>query len=451
MKNKIKALFVCTVLLLSLSGCYIPGITQPDDDDDYLFTKTAKVNEREQSDETIEYSWLVNPQIRASNIITFDGSQIDPSLKKNDSYRKYAIIYNDGKYGFINYEGKKVVPTSYDHFYLCPCGEMVLYNIISDEGEYEYCSIDNKGKIKSTITNHENNSSLYYWDAGKKKTYEKNADNNYISEYVSKNSVVALKTEVTSLGGGKFAASQQGNPAYGLIKNNRIILDFKYDDFYVPAFNTNDKSIIAFMDDGKWGYINGKGKEIITFNCNAILSSDCGEVIDYSGKSHPYLYSDGFLAASTDAGCCYYNTKGQCVIPTGEFEQVRPVHNGKAWVRQNGYWGVVKIGDIVEESSNYTTKKTTTSTTSKSSKTTKKSDKTSKTTKTTKKTTNKKTTAKKTTAKKTTKKVTTHKVSTKATTTLPVTTAPPETTSSIVTEKTTAPQDTEIVTSIENE
>lgn len=95
MKNRIKALGVCFLILMFFSGCSIPGFTQDiDDEDDYLFTKPTTSAKTEKNNETIEYKWLINPQIRAANIISFDGSQIDPNLKKNEAYKKYSIIYN---------------------------------------------------------------------------------------------------------------------------------------------------------------------------------------------------------------------------------------------------------------------------------------------------------------------------------------------------------------------
>ncbi|MDE6150069.1 MAG: WG repeat-containing protein, partial [Ruminococcus sp.] len=258
MKNRIKAFGLCLLMCFSLTGCSIPGLTQDvDDEDDYLFTKPATSEQTEINTKNIEYKWLINPQIRASNIISFDGSQIDPDLKKNESYKKYSIIYNDGKYGFIDYNGQKVVSPSYEHFYLCPCGEMVLYNVSGSDDEYDYCTINSSGKVKQNITKHENNTPIYYWDSKSKETYVKNPDYNFVTKYNDNKSIVALKTEITKLENGSFAASQQANPSYGLIKNNKIILDFKYENYYTPASDITNKTIIAFKQDGKWGYING--------------------------------------------------------------------------------------------------------------------------------------------------------------------------------------------------
>lgn len=440
MKKTFISLFAFLLIIVTLSGCNIPGIIQDEDEDEDNYYYTEKSSENlEANDNTLQYRWLVHPMIRATNIISFDGSQIDPSISNNDSYKNYSVILIDGKYGIIDYEGQKTVSPEYDNFYLCTCGEIVLYNVDAD-GNRQYCCLDKKGKIKNNISKHDNNLPTYYWDSISEKTYIKTADNNYLSEYGDKKPVVALDTEVTSLGDGNFAASQQANPRYGIVKNNEVRLDFEYESYYAPSFATTDKTIFALKKDGKWGYFNVKGKKIIPAIANEIFSSDCGEVIDSSGNPHPYLYSDDYLTISTDTGCCYYDPDGNCVIPAGEFEQARPVHNGRAWVKQDGYWRVIQIGEIVEEeSSNLGFKKNTTTKAIKSNKqsTTKSdssSDSSSKETSTTK-TTKKPATTKKTAAKpvvKTTKapvKTTPKPTVTKPTqTNRPQTTQPPATT-----------------------
>ncbi len=450
MKNIFKSLLAVTLVIISLTSCTIPGIIQDDEEDDYFFTKTVTKTQPTVENYSIKYNWLLKPKIYASNIISFDGSQLDPSLKQNKSYLKYSICFSDGKYGFIDYSGNKIVKPKYKHFYFCTCGEMVLYNVSDDE--YEYCTIDSKGNVTDTITEHAINLPTYFWDENSKKTYVNYSDSNFISEYTGNLPVLALKTEVTSLGNGNYAASRQSNPKYGLVINNKIKIDFEYDDFYAPSFKIDKNSVFALKKDGKWGYFNGKGKEIISFKCKEILSSDCGEVIDHSAKIHPYLFSDKYLPAVVDSGCCYFDSNGNCIVPTGEFEQARPVLNGRAWVKQNGYWGVVNIGKIVEEERSTVTKAKTTTSIKKYSKTSKtsktdKSKKTSVAKKTTKiKTTKKVVITKKSTTKKTIKsttinatkpvvKTTTPKVTTTVTTT---TTTPPSTTTTppVVSEET---------------
>ena len=62
-----------------LAGCSLPGMGNDDDDD--FFNNSYSTDVTEQKGDA--YSWLVKPSISADNIITFDGSQVNPDDEKN--------------------------------------------------------------------------------------------------------------------------------------------------------------------------------------------------------------------------------------------------------------------------------------------------------------------------------------------------------------------------------
>ena len=95
--------------------------------------------------------------------------------------------------------------------------------------------------------------------------------------------------------------------------------------------------------------MSSSGKEIIPFKCDGILSSYSGSLIDDAESIHPYLFTEEFVPVSIGSTYGYYNIDGECVVSPGEFEQARPVHNGRAWVRKNGMWGIIQLGEIIEE------------------------------------------------------------------------------------------------------
>ena len=106
---------------------------------------------------------------------------------------------------------------------------------------------------------------------------------------------------------------------------------------------------VALEKDGKWGYFNEKGEELIKFNCEAVYSSYNGELSDTIESGHPYLFSEDFIAVSINYSFGYYNHDGKCLVRSSEFSQARPVHHGKAWVCVDGLWGVIRFGDEEEE------------------------------------------------------------------------------------------------------
>jgi hypothetical protein len=141
------------------------------------------------------------------------------------------------------------------------------------------------------------------------------------------------------------------------------VLDFEYDDYYAPAYKGAGITAIALEKDGKWGYVNSSGDEIISFNCDEVFSSYNGEFSDSEESGHPYLFSDDIVAVSINYSFGYYDIDGNCLVRSTEFEQARPVHRGRAWVCTGGLWGVIGFGDEDDEEEVTTTTTTTTTTT----------------------------------------------------------------------------------------
>lgn len=374
-----------------LTGCAMPWEKGADDDvapDGYSYTADSNSEQKQ------AYRWLIEPTINADNIISFDGSQVDPNNEKNTAYANYSVIRQNGKYGIIDYSGNMVVPAEYDDYYTCWCGEVTLFNIINEKNdEYEYCSIDSSNQVVYYAAEHHDSSPRYYWNSNEEKIYVKDADEEQGEEYTGKKAVVVCEADVKKSDNGFYDISPVSEPLYGLAKKDKLILDMQYTDFYAPAYKGAGLTCIAFEnDEGKWGYVGSDGKTIIDFKCDGDMSAYCGKVIDDEMAVHPYLFTDDYLPVSIDSSYGYYDIDGNCIVKPGEFDQARPAHNGKAWVMKSGKWGVIAFGDApVEEDSSEeettttatTTSYMTTTTTSTTTKTTSVSTETKKATETT--------------------------------------------------------------------
>lgn len=136
------------------------------------------------------------------------------------------------------------------------------------------------------------------------------------------------------------------NGKYGSACNNEVTISPIYDNGIMNVYN----DIIAFKSGDKWGYFNGRtGKQVIDFIANEFESkyySQSQRGSNIYRESRPYTYSDGYVAIKSDKGWTLYDDKGNTVINCGTFEEVRPVHNGLAWVKKDGKWGVIKLKDI---------------------------------------------------------------------------------------------------------
>ncbi len=347
-----------------LTGCAMPWEKGADDDvapDGYSYTADSNSEQKQ------AYRWLIEPTINADNIISFDGSQVDPNNEKNTAYANYSVIRQNGKYGIIDYSGNMVVPAEYDDYYTCWCGEVTLFNIINEKNdEYEYCSIDSSNQVVYYAAEHHDSSPRYYWNSNEEKIYVKDADEEQGEEYTGKKAVVVCEADVKKSDNGFYDISPVSEPLYGLAKKDKLILDMQYTDFYSPAYKGAGLTCIAFEnDEGKWGYVGSDGKTIIDFKCDGDMSAYCGKVIDDEMAVHPYLFTDDYLPVSIDSSYGYYDIDGNCIVKPGEFDQARPAHNGKAWVMKSGKWGVIAFGDApVEEDSSEEETTTTTTTTS---------------------------------------------------------------------------------------
>lgn len=368
-RRKLMNKIFCSALTAVVAGAMLTGCAMPWEkgaDDDVApggYSYTADSN----SEQKQAYRWLIEPTINADNIISFDGSQVDPNNEKNTAYANYSVIRQSGKYGIIDYSGNMVVPAEYDDYYTCWCGEVTLFNIINEKNdEYEYCSIDSSNQVVYYAAEHHDSSPKYYWNSNEEKIYVKDADEEQGEEYTGKKAVVVCEADVKKSDNGFYDISPVSEPLYGLAKKDKLILDMQYTDFYAPAYKGAGLTCIAFEnDEGKWGYVDSDGKTIIDFKCDGDMSAYCGKVIDDEMAVHPYLFTDDYLPVSIDSSYGYYDIDGNCIVKPGEFDQARPAHNGKAWVMKSGKWGVIAFGDApVEEDSSEEETTTTTTTTS---------------------------------------------------------------------------------------
>jgi len=368
-RRKLMNKIFCSALTAVVAGAMLTGCAMPWEkgaDDDVApggYSYTADSN----SEQKQAYRWLIEPTINADNIISFDGSQVDPNNEKNTAYANYSVIRQNGKYGIIDYSGNMVVPAEYDDYYTCWCGEVTLFNIINEKNdEYEYCSIDSSNQVVYYAAEHHDSSPKYYWNSNEEKIYVKDADEEQGEEYTGKKAVVVCEADVKKSDNGFYDISPVSEPLYGLAKKDKLILDMQYTDFYAPSYKGAGLTCIAFEnDEGKWGYVGSDGKTIIDFKCDGDMSAYCGKVIDDEMAVHPYLFTDDYLPVSIDSSYGYYDIDGNCIVKPGEFDQARPAHNGKAWVMKSGKWGVIAFGDApVEEDSSEEETTTTTTTTS---------------------------------------------------------------------------------------
>lgn len=303
------------------------------------------------------YTWHLEPTIEAEDIIvsddSFDVKKIDSDKKKSNTY---SFIERDGKYNFITYDGDIVLKKWYLEPRIAEYGELGVYiessinkkndlgvmiNISTEEYDGEWV---NRGMAEAVYY-------VYPYDKKTSKIYHDMAIGTFphwgyeCSNNCDNNSAILIQ-ESDVIDNQNYGNNVDYNGKYGSAYNNVVTISPIYDNGIMNVYN----DIIAFKSGEKWGYFNGRtGKQVIDFIANEFESkyySQSQRGSNIYRKSRPYTYSDGYVAIKSDKGWTLYDDEGNIVINCGIFEEVRPVHNGLAWVKKDGKWGVIKLKDI---------------------------------------------------------------------------------------------------------
>lgn len=302
------------------------------------------------SDNKIEpntnYTWHLDPTIEAEDIIVSDVEKINYYGFNGNPFDEYSIVSENGKYRFIKYDGTYISDKQYDEWYFskpdaitCSSKNNECVTILGENGnEISYEPHDSGWGRKG-----------YYIDNKTKEIYSTEYDS--VSKYNESDNIVVQSADITITSNEQNSSTLELNNVgkYGIANSNGLVVDCIYDD----ACMNIGSNIISLEKDGKWGYFNEDGTQIIDFVCEPFESKilDVMWLHNHDGKSiqHPFLSSSGYIPVKINGKCGYYDIQGKEVVPCGTFEEVRPVHNGLAWVKKDGKWGVIELEVIEKE------------------------------------------------------------------------------------------------------
>ncbi|MBQ9897828.1 MAG: WG repeat-containing protein, partial [Ruminococcus sp.] len=316
-------------------------------------------------------SWVTEPEIEVDDILVGD---MYSEYSSSDTPRSAPYVYyiQDGKYGLIDYYGTVQVEPEYDGF----DGKsysydrfIAVYNKKTGETVYSLRGNGKKGVWYTETTDEvygsffigEVNLSGYYKDPDDGKLYNYN---NYqdsaspVNNVGNKNLYIAQETVVDPKklelsdydciadGKGFFVCDAEGN---------ELTKHYKY--FYANSLGTDsailneEQPFCALSDDGEtWELFSYKGDflpySFEAFECNSFGSVWAPGYSDDTNEFNgpfPFCATDGYIAAKIDGECGYIDTDGNVVVEFGIFEDIRPVHNGMAWVKYDGKWGVISF------------------------------------------------------------------------------------------------------------
>ncbi len=233
--------------------------------------------------------------------IFIDYEEIEPLRLKNISsdlmYEKSTLKYKkDGKYGIIDFNGKKITNAIYEEIDTLQFKEGEL--IVKKDGKYGVINIKGATLVKTKYDKIETDKFYIeengYKDAGY--IVSKTTEEGYRYGYVNGNGKEIIETKYNDLY--RIIETDEKdiyiicaeNGKYGLFKNNKKIIENEYQSL---EYNENTNSIIA-LKGKKYGVISINGEIIIPFEYKQI---------DTTGE---YIY-----ATSNDENIKIFDSKGK--------------------------------------------------------------------------------------------------------------------------------------------
>lgn len=317
-------------------------------------------------EETKNYEWYLNPTIEAEDIIVSDeySNNTDSMM---DPYDECAIIQQNEKYGIIKYDGLYIAESKYNKYFCDGVYEISVFNEYRNDGAENVNVFPAENKLSIEV-NYEggrgNIECKYIYDSSSKQIYCLSSTSSTAKKYTENSCVLVEYYDFDIIGEynkeydeykikERYEKIDSSKPKYGIAKDGKLLVQCEYEDGCMNFCN----GVVALKKDGKWGYFDDNGNQIIDFICEPFTSK-----ILYGGwwkntsdiTEYPFLSTNGYIPVKIDGQCGYYDTQGNEVIPCGTFEEVRPVHNGLAWVKKDGKWGVIQLEDIEPETTTFT-------------------------------------------------------------------------------------------------
>lgn len=281
--------------------------------------------------------WVLEPTLEAD---TIDVLPLQRGSANQQDYNAYSmhkddglcLIVQGGRQGLIDYDGNLVAPAQYDQIEIGMDGRYILSN---GGGEYEGGSswtLENNQLVSlagasmvQTVGTAPNR--VLYWVPER--------DSLYISGGVD-TWLEATYTAATPCAGwvvtrieDECATAWDG---YVLTDGTRPVSDTRYE-----AAGAFSSGLIPMCQGGKWGYLNARGETVLPFEFEACW--DEGSFTD----ALPYAATEGCVVVCREGQYALYDVTGNCLIDFGQYEALRPVHDGKLWAKQGGKWGVLEL------------------------------------------------------------------------------------------------------------
>ncbi len=229
-----------------------------------IFVCVKEYNENTKEYETVVYN--EKKEVLLSNYKNVQAISIYTNVNLTP-YEKSVLTYKEnGKYGLINLEGKRITKPVYDEISSINYKEGTF---LVKQNELEGI-INMKGKVIIKCEYESVTSDNYYSENGNKKQagfiVSKKTEDGYRYGYANYRGTIILNpiytqlervTEIANEKGVYFIAFKNGQA--GLLKNNKEILNYEYEDIQYNVLG----SIFVTKRNGKYGAVNQEGTTVL--------------------------------------------------------------------------------------------------------------------------------------------------------------------------------------------
>ena len=295
-----------------------------------------------------EIEWSVKP------FLVVDDIEV-PDYTISDRERQVAVVKKNGLFGYARYEGNYVVEPTFDQIFdetYLPYSEYAATKYpINEFGTNISVIIGEDGNLSRYMTDyvyHQPYMHNYIYDYDHNRTVCTLFYSDWFTDYTKDRPVVVAKATNVE-GRENDTCSANITHIYGLATKDKLLVDCQYED--ACMVEGVDTGYYAFQKDGKWAFFNVKGEQLTDFIYDPFeghLQYDCWytEPAYEKQKAMPYLPTDGYVAVCQDGKYGYIDLEGKEVYAPGTFDEVRPVHNGRAWAKYRGKWGVLEFPEV---------------------------------------------------------------------------------------------------------
>lgn len=310
-----------------------------------------------------KYQWVVEPSIEADDIFYATSREAISYIndkRKQDTW-PVAVLKLKDKFHIINIEGDICTKVAYKEIH--SLGYSTMNDSVYYVGEFdkEYYAVNGSNDYKVSQGGVDINGNVYDGDEGDihvaKLFYYSNDIVTINDDSDSDRNLKHLKVmpiqEVKDIPNSndytgeeytKWIKKQNGK--FALCDGKKLITDFIYEDM-----GSYSDGLIAVKKEGKWGYINENGEEIIpceyddswNYFTGKYNFNDYGNDLDFTDFA--YGASDGYVNLKHGDTWLLVDTKGNTVIPEYTFEKILPVYEDKCFVLKDGKWGIIQLTD----------------------------------------------------------------------------------------------------------